>query len=77
MYSNSDGQPLAVETQTGMPESIRARIARFNEEQAAKAIAAPIEQQYCTRAEMEALRYEMQMRMNEAIKLSHRVFVLI
>ncbi len=68
MYSNLDGQPLEVETQTGMPESIRARIARFNEEQAAKAIAAPIEQQYCTRAEMEALRYEMQMRMDEAIK---------
>jgi hypothetical protein len=51
-----------------MPESIRARIARFNGDQAAKTIAPPIEPQYCTRAEMESLRYEMQMRMDEAIK---------
>ena len=68
MYCKSDNQPIGVETQTGMPESIRARIARFNGDQAAKTIAPPIEPQYCTRAEMESLRYEMQMRMDEAIK---------
>jgi hypothetical protein len=67
MYSNLDDQPLGVETQTGMPESIRARLARFSEEHAANAVIAPVEQQYCTRAEMEALRHEMQMRI-EAIK---------
>ena len=44
MYSNLDDQPLGVETQTGMPESIRARLARFSEEHAAKAVIAPVEQ---------------------------------
>jgi hypothetical protein len=66
MYSNFDGQLLEVEI--GIPASIRARLAQFDEEQAAKAAAPPTEPQYCTRAEMEALRYKMQQQMDEAIK---------
>ena len=41
MYNNLDCQPLEVDT--GIPESILARVARFNEEQAAKAEAARVD----------------------------------
>ncbi len=69
MHSNLDGQPPEVGTQTEMPESIRARIARFEKERAATGVTLPTDQQqYCTRGEMEVLRYEMRMQIDEAIK---------
>jgi hypothetical protein len=52
MYSNFDDQPTEVETR--VPESIRARIARFEEDKAVKAVTPPIEQQF-TLSDVEAL----------------------
>ena len=52
MYSNFDDQPTEVETR--VPESIRARIAWFEEDKAVKAVTPPIEQQF-TLSDVEAL----------------------